>query len=141
LDSGVRAQASVPSGASTGTYEAVELRDDDPKRFRGQGCLKAVANINGAINEHLRGQNFTAQGDLDAALIDFDGTPNKSRLGANAILAVSLAFARTQATETGQPLYAHFANMAGTPPRLPRSMINLFSGGKHAGGQIPIQDL
>ncbi len=141
LDSGARAQASVPSGASTGAHEAVELRDGDPKRFRGQGCLKAVANINGEISDRLREQNFATQRDLDQALIDLDGMSNKSNLGANAILAVSLAFARAQALEAGQPLYAHFANMANTSPRLPRPMINLYSGGKHAGGQIPIQDL
>ncbi len=141
LDNGVRAQASVPSGASTGTHEAVELRDGDPRRFRGQGCLKAVANVNSAIHDRLRGQDFAAQRDLDQALIALDGTPNKANLGANAILAVSLAFARAQALEAGQPLYAHFAAMANTAPRLPRPMINLYSGGKHAGGQIPIQDL
>jgi enolase len=142
VDGGVAASASVPSGASTGKAEAVELRDGDAARYRGLGCRKAVANVNSAIADALRGRQFEHQQDLDAALNALDGTPNKSRLGANAILAVSLAFARAHAAAHGQPLYAHFANMIGQPLRtLPRMTINLFSGGKHAGGQVPIQDV
>jgi enolase len=142
VDDGVEASASVPSGASTGKAEALELRDGDAGRYRGMGCRKAVANVNGAIAEAVRGRRFDHQADLDAALNALDGTPNKSRLGANAILAVSLAFARAHAKAHGQPLYAHFANMIGQPLRtLPRMTINLFSGGKHAGGQVPIQDV
>jgi enolase len=142
LDDGVSASASVPSGASTGKAEALELRDGDPARYRGLGCRKAVANVNGPVADALRGQQFDHQEKLDAALIALDGTPDKSRLGANAILAVSLAFARAHAKAHGQPLYAHFANMIGQPLRtLPRMTINLFSGGKHAGGQVAIQDV
>ena len=89
-----RGTASVPSGASTGSAEALELRDGDPKRYRGLGCRKAVANINGEIHAMLQGRRFHTQAELDRALLELDGTPNKSRLGANAILAVSLAFAR-----------------------------------------------
>jgi len=142
VDGGIGASASVPSGASTGKAEALELRDGDPSRYRGLGCRKAVTNVNGVIADALGGQRFDHQERLDAALVALDGTPDKSRLGANAILAVSLAFARAHAAAHRQPLYAHFANMIGQPLRtLPRMTINLFSGGKHAGGQVPIQDV
>ncbi len=142
LAGGATGSASVPSGASTGTAEALELRDGDPKRYRGLGCLKAVANVNGEIFTALRGKSFYQQQELDYALIDLDGTRNKSRLGANAILGVSLAFARARAAEQRLPLYQVFASMIGqTAAALPRPMINLFSGGKHAGGQVPIQDI
>ncbi len=141
LASGAKAEAAVPSGASTGTAEALELRDGDPKRYDGLGCRKAVENINTTILDALRNHDFATQADLDKALLDLDGTPNKSHLGANAILAVSLAFARALAVEAGVSLYQHFAAMRGTTPRLPMPTINLFSGGKHAGGQVPIQDV
>ncbi len=142
LVSGVSAGVSVPSGASTGTAEALELRDGDPKRYRGLGCRKAVQNIHDIIQPALVGKSFETQADLDHALLTLDGTPNKSHLGANAILAVSLAFARARAAELQIPLYQYFARLVNQPPmRLPRPMINLFSGGKHAGGQIPIQDI
>ncbi|HQV30184.1 MAG TPA: enolase C-terminal domain-like protein [Thermoflexales bacterium] len=142
LASGVTATASVPSGASTGTAEALELRDRDPRRYRGLGCLTAARHVSEDIQRALRGKSFASQAALDEALIALDGTPNKSRLGANAILAVSLAFARAHAAERGVPLYRHFGEMAGAPAsRLPRPMINLFSGGKHAGGQTAIQDV
>ena len=142
LASGVTATASVPSGASTGTAEALELRDRDPRRYRGLGCLTAARHVSEDIQRALRGKSFASQAALDEALIALDGTPNKSRLGANAILAVSLAFARAHAAERGVPLYRHFGEMAGAPAsRLPRPMINLFSGGKHAGGQMAIQDV
>jgi enolase len=142
LAGGVAGTASVPSGASTGSAEALELRDGDPKRYRGLGCRKAVANVEGVLNDALRGRPFIGQGELDREMIDLDGTPNKASLGANAILAVSLAFARACAAQAGIPLYEYFAQFMGTTPAaLPRPMINLFSGGKHAGGQVAIQDI
>jgi enolase len=164
LDSGAAGIASVPSGASTGSAEALELRDGDPQRYRGLGCRKAAGNIGGAIQSALAGQPFANQAALDAELLALDGTPNKGRLGANALLAVSLAFARAVAEERAVPLYKHFAMiLAGAdgretiddqPPSsivyrpsspelrfLPQLTINLFSGGKHAGGQVPIQDV
>jgi enolase len=144
LAGGAQASASVPSGASTGTAEALELRDGDPKRYRGLGCKKAVANINTTLNDALRGQEFPQQKWLDMTLMSLDGTPNFSRLGANAVLAVSLAFARAWSVERGVPLYRHFADIL-EPDRiietLPRPTVNLFSGGKHAGGQVSIQDV
>jgi enolase len=141
LEGGALGTASVPSGASTGSAEALELRDGDPERYGGLGCRRAVANVNGELNEALPGRSFRGQDDLDRAMVELDGTPNKSRLGANAILAVSLAFARAVAAERRAPLYQHLADLSGrTPDALPRPTINLFSGGKHAGGQIPIQD-
>ena len=142
LDSGAAASASVPSGASTGKAEARELRDGEASRYRGLGCRKAAANVNGAIASAVCGREFADQATLDRLLLDRDGTPDKSNLGANAILATSIAFARAVANERGVPLYRHFADIAATPLRtLPRMTINLFSGGKHAGGQVPIQDV
>jgi enolase len=142
LGSGAVGVASVPSGASTGTAEALEMRDGDRRRYRGLGCRKAVQNINGALNQALAGQSFDHQESLDRALLGLDGTANKSRLGANALLAVSLAFARAAAADRGVPLYDYFARIMGTAPvHLPRPTINLFSGGKHAGAQVPIQDV
>ena len=142
LDSGARASASVPSGGSTGRAEALELRDGDPKRYRGLGCRKAVANVASELNRALCDRDFTTQAALDRAMVELDGTPNKSRLGANAILAVSLAFVRAVAVDRGVPLYQHFTDLLSEPLRtLPRPTINLFSGGKHAGGQVPIQDV
>src|SRR5581483_9695069 len=138
----VKESASVPSGASTGVGEAIELRDADPARYRGLGCRKAIANVNDVIAPALRGKNFETQADFDRALIDLDGTPDKSKLGANAILAASIAFARACSVVRRVPLYQHFADMVGSELRtLPRMTINLFSGGKHAGGQVPIQDV
>jgi enolase len=142
LAGGARASASVPSGASTGTAEALELRDGDPARYRGLGCRKAVAHVGGEIHRALARRAFATQADLDAALIELDGTANKARLGANALLAVSLAFARAHAFECPAPLYEHFAAMLSLSPRhVPRPTINLFSGGKHAGAQVAIQDV
>ena len=142
LLSGAVGSASVPSGASTGKAEARELRDGDPRRYRGLGCRQAVANIDREIRQALAGRSFGSQQELDQALIALDGTPDKGRLGANAILAVSLAFARAAAAERGVPLDEHFAAMLQQPVQhLPRPTINLFSGGKHAGGQTPIQDV
>jgi len=142
LAGGVVAEASVPSGASTGKAEALELRDGDQKRYRGLGCRRAVANVNGALAELLIGRAWKDQAALDGAMLELDGTANKSKIGANAILAVSIAFARACAMQKGVPLYQHFADMIGEPVRtLPRLTVNLFSGGKHAGGQVPIQDV
>lgn len=141
LSDGTRAAASVPSGASTGKAEALELRDGDPARYGGLGCRRAVGHVNRELNEALAGRAFASQPELDRAMIELDGTTEKSRLGANAILAVSVAFARGVAQANDIPLYRHFAQMIGTEPRLPRLTVNLFSGGKHAGGQVPIQDV
>ena len=142
LNEGMAASASVPSGASTGTAEAVELRDGDPNRYQGLGCRKAVAGVNGEINRALAGRTFTSQEELDKIIKDVDGSDNKSRLGANAQLAISLSFARACARVRQIPLYQHFADMMGQPLRtLPRPTINLFSGGKHAGELCPIQDV
>jgi enolase len=141
LEGSTLGMASVPAGASTGAAEALELRDGDPQRYGGLGCRQAVANVGGIMNEALTGRSFDSQGDLDRAMVELDGTDNKSRLGANAILAVSLAFARAVAAERRAPLYRHLADLMGrTPDALPRPTINLYSGGKHAGGQVPIQD-
>lgn len=142
LASGAVASASVPSGASTGSAEALEFRDGDPRRYGGLGCRKAVAHVNGEIHRALAGRSFADQAELDGALIQLDGTANKSRLGANAILAVSVAFARVCAAERGVALYRHLAAMVGAEPAtLPRLTINLFSGGVHAGRQVAIQDV
>ena len=142
LASGARGEASVPSGASTGAAEALELRDGDPKRYQGKGCRKAASHLTGEINTALAGSEFASQAEFDRALIDLDGTPEKSRLGANAVLAASVAFSRAQAAEAGVPLYAHYAAMLGTSiTRFPRMTINLFSGGLHAGNVIPLQDV
>jgi enolase len=141
LEGGFIASASVPSGASTGTAEAFELRDGDKKRYQGLGCRKAAANIGGEIQSELAGREL-GQTEVDRAMIELDGTPTKSRTGANAILAVSVAFARAHALQRGVPLYRHFADMLRSSPNaLPRLTINLFSGGKHAGQQVSIQDV
>ena len=144
LESGARGTAAAPSGASTGGSEARELRDGDPSRYAGLGCRQAVRHIDETIQQALAGRELLRQEDLDRALIDLDGTPDRARLGANALLAVSLAFCRAQAAEQGSALFQHLARLTGegsAPRMLPRPIINLFSGGKHAGGQVPIQDL
>jgi enolase len=142
LEGGVSASASVPSGASTGTAEAFELRDGDARRYHGLGCRRAAANIGHDLHLELAGHVFSDQVELDRTMIALDGTPTKSRLGANAILAVSVAFARAYALYRCTPLYQHFAEMLGSPIEvLPRLTINLFSGGKHAGQQVSIQDV
>jgi enolase len=142
LEGGIGASASVPSGASTGSAEVFELRDGDPKRYQGLGCRRAAANIGGELQGALGERQFTDQAELDRTMIALDGTATKSRIGANAILAVSVAFARAHARERGIPLYQHFADMLGASVnRLPRLTINLFSGGKHAGQQVSVQDV
>lgn len=142
LGHGFAASASVPSGASTGKAEAVELRDGDPRRYGGWGCRKAVANLNGPIADAVRGRRFSGQAEFDEVLIALDGTDNKSRLGANSILAASVAFARAAAQQSNVSLWQYFADLAGRQPSaLPRLTINLFSGGRHAGEQVAIQDV
>lgn len=142
LASGATAGASIPAGASTGRAEAVELRDGNPQRYGGYGCRKAVGHISRDINTAIAGRSFATQAELDRALLELDGTTDKSRLGANAILAVSLAVARAVAAERELPLYRHFADVIGETVRtLPRLVVNLFSGGKHAGQQVAIQDV
>src|SRR5580700_1182128 len=141
LADGSVATVSVPSGASTGRAEAKELRDN-LKPYRGLGCRKAVENILGTIASAVVGREFLSQEDLDLTLKALDGTPDKSRLGANAILATSLAFARAAATHQGIELYNYFAALLPEGiPTLPRLSVNLFSGGKHAFGQVAIQDV
>jgi enolase len=136
LESGARATAMVPSGASTGAHEAVELRDGDKKRYRGKGVLKAVANVNDTIARAVKGRDATDQRALDTLLIQLDGTPNKAKLGANAILGVSLAAARAAAVATGTPLYRRFGN--GTT--LPVPLMNVLNGGKHATDSADMQE-
>jgi enolase len=138
LDSGATGRAIVPSGASTGAHEAVELRDGDKGRFGGKGVLKAVANIEGEIFDAIGGMDATEQVKIDETMIELDGTPNKARLGANATLAVSLAVAKAAAEEIGMPLYRY---VGGTFARtLPVPMMNIINGGKHADNPIDIQE-
>lgn len=138
LQSGAFGRAAVPSGASTGVHEAVELRDGDKSRFGGKGVLKAVENVNDKIYDALAGYEAEDQIDIDNAMIDLDGTENKGNLGANAILSVSLAVAKAQAEEAGLPLYRY---LGGTMARtLPVPMMNILNGGKHADNPIDIQE-
>lgn len=132
--------ASVPSGASTGVHEALELRDGDKARYKGQGVLKAVGNVNNEIRSAIVGKEFNQSG-LDSALIALDGTENKSRLGANAILGVSMAFAKACALEGGQELYEYLGNIGGnTVFKMPQPMLNIVNGGKHADSGLDIQE-
>ena len=141
LAGGSFATVSIPSGASTGKAEAKELRDG-LKAYRGLGCRKAVANVRGPIAKALVDREFVDQGDLDLTLQELDGTPDKSRLGANALVATSLAFARAMAKHQGVELYNYFAALLPKGvPTFPRLSVNLFSGGKHAFGQVAIQDV
>ena len=138
LQSGAFGRAAVPSGASTGVHEAVELRDGDKKRFGGKGVEKAVANVNDAIYDALAGLDAEDQIEIDRTMIELDGTENKGKLGANAILAVSLAVAKAQAEESGLPLYRY---LGGTMARtLPVPMMNIVNGGQHADNPIDIQE-
>jgi enolase len=142
LSDGSLGRASVPSGASTGTHEAVELRDGEPEHYGGLGVRRAVANVRDVIGPAVRGVPASDQTRLDASLIELDGTPNKGRLGANALLAVSLATCRAAALSAGSPLYQHIATLADVAqPTIPLPMVNIVSGGLHAGGQIEIQDV
>ncbi|MDF1673637.1 MAG: phosphopyruvate hydratase [Vicingaceae bacterium] len=135
---GVLGRAAVPSGASTGKYEAVELRDNDKGTYMGKGVLKAVHNINTAINEQLNGAYIADQTSIDNALIALDGTPNKANLGANAILGVSLACARAAAEESGIPLFKYIGGVNANV--LPIPMMNILNGGSHADNKIDIQE-
>ncbi|MCS4508972.1 phosphopyruvate hydratase [Xylophilus ampelinus] len=138
LESGVMGRAAVPSGASTGSREAIELRDGDKSRYAGKGVLKAIEHINTEISEAVLGLDASEQGFLDKTLIDLDGTDNKSRLGANAMLAVSMAVARAAAEESGLPLYRYFGGMAAV--QLPVPMMNVINGGAHANNSLDIQE-
>ena len=138
LDHGVTASASVPSGASTGENEAVELRDGDAGRYGGKGVLKAVANVNSVIAPAVQGLNPARQAEIDRLMIELDGTPNKSKLGANAILGVSLAVARAAAQAAGLPLYAYLGGPGAV--RLPVPMMNILNGGKHADNSVDLQE-
>ena len=142
LDNGIIGSACAPSGASTGSREALELRDGDKSRYMGKGVLKAVANINGPIRDLLLGKDPVDQKALDHAMIALDGTENKASLGANAILAVSLAAAKAAAQDQDLPLYAHIANLNGTPGvySMPVPMMNIINGGEHADNNIDIQE-
>ena len=142
LESGVRGLACAPSGASTGSREALELRDGDKSRYLGKGVLTAVANINDRIQPVLLGKDPANQRELDQIMIDLDGTDNKGELGANAILAVSLAAAKAAAADAGIPLYEHIANVNGTPGvySMPVPMMNIVNGGEHADNNVDIQE-
>ncbi|BFM07969.1 phosphopyruvate hydratase [Halioxenophilus aromaticivorans] len=142
LESGVVGTACAPSGASTGSREALELRDGDKSRYLGKGVLKAVANINTTIKELLVGMDVADQRALDDAMIKADGTDNKATLGANAILAVSLAAAKAAAADKGIPLYAHIADINGTSGQysMPVPMMNIINGGEHADNNVDIQE-
>ena len=139
LESGTMGRAAVPSGASTGSREAIELRDGDKSRYLGKGVLKAVEHINTEISEAVLGLDSTEQAFLDKTLIDLDGTENKSWLGANAMLAVSMAVARAAAEESGIPLYRYFGGMGGL--QLPVPMMNVINGGAHANNNLDLQEL
>jgi enolase len=138
LESGVMGRAAVPSGASTGTKEAVELRDGDKQRYLGKGVLKAVENVNTEIAEAIIGLDAAEQAFIDQTMIDLDGTDNKGRLGANAILAVSIAVAKAAAEESGLPLYRYFGGAARM--EMPVPMMNIINGGAHAEGGADIQE-
>jgi len=139
LESGTMGRAAVPSGASTGSREAIELRDGDPSRYLGKGVLKAVEHVNTEISEAVLGLDASEQAFLDKTLIDLDGTDNKGRLGANATLAVSMAVARAAAEESGLPLYRYFGGMGGM--QLPVPMMNVVNGGAHANNNLDLQEL
>ena len=138
LESGIIGRAAVPSGASTGTKEAVELRDGDKSRYLGKGVLQAVENVNTEILEAVLGLDAEEQSFIDQTLIDLDGTDNKARLGANAILAVSMACARAAAEEAGLPLYRYLGGSA--QMQLPTPMMNIINGGAHAANSVDMQE-
>jgi enolase len=149
-DNGAVGAAIVPSGASTGRHEALELRDGDPAHYEGLGVRRAVAHVNGEIADALAGMRLDDQAAIDARLIALDGTPNKARLGANAVLGASLAVAHAAAAARGVSLYVHLSDLwrrrlgpgeaSWGAPSLPRPMVNMISGGRHAGGQLDFQD-
>jgi len=138
LESGVMGRAAVPSGASTGAREAIELRDEDAKRFGGKGVLKAVGHVNNEIREALLGKDASDQSDIDNTMLSLDGTENKSKLGANALLAVSMACARAAAEDNRQPLYEYLST--GEAPLMPVPMMNIINGGSHADNSVDLQE-
>jgi len=140
LDSGAWGRAAIPSGASTGSREAIELRDKDPKRFAGKGVQKAVDNVMHKIFPKLKGKAIANQKEIDATLIALDGSPNKENLGANAILAVSLACACAHANDKHQPLYQSLSEMTGSELSIPVPMLNILNGGAHADNSVDIQE-
>ncbi|MEN9705468.1 MAG: hypothetical protein RLZZ393_1347, partial [Pseudomonadota bacterium] len=143
LESGVMGRAAVPSGASTGTREAVELRDGDKKRYLGKGVLKAVANVNGVLKQGVVGIDAREQRAIDTRMIELDGTDNKGKLGANALLAVSMAAAQAAALDARLPLFRHLATLGGDParaPQMPLPMMNIINGGAHADNSLDIQE-
>jgi len=142
LEGGFVGMAAAPSGASTGSREALELRDGDKTRYLGKGVLKAVAAVNGPIAAAIKGKDALAQAELDQIMIDLDGTENKAKFGANAILAVSLAVAKAAAAAKQVPLYAHIADLNGTPGvySMPLPMMNIINGGEHADNSVDIQE-
>ena len=141
LKNGARGRAAVPSGASTGEREALELRDNDPKRYLGKGVRQACANVNGELRKALLGKDAREQSAIDEIMIELDGTPTKSRLGANALLAVSLAIARAAAASASLPLYRYLNGLAGAVPmQMPVPMMNIINGGAHADNNIDFQE-
>jgi enolase len=138
LESGAMGRAAVPSGASTGSREAIELRDGDPRRYGGKGVLKAVESVNTEISEAIVGLDASEQAFIDKTLIDLDGTENKSRLGANATLAVSMAAAKAAAEESGLPLYRYFGGAG--PMQMPVPLMNVINGGAHANNNLDMQE-
>lgn len=142
VDGGFKGSACAPSGASTGSREALELRDGDKSRYLGKGVLKAVANVNGPIRDALLGQDASQQAAIDKIMLELDGTENKAKLGANAILAVSLAAAKAAAEAKGIELFEHIANINGTPGvySMPVPMMNIINGGEHADNNVDIQE-
>ena len=141
LKNGARGRAAVPSGASTGEREALELRDNDPKRYLGKGVRQACANVNGELRKALLGKDAREQSAIDEVMIELDGTPTKSRLGANALLAVSLAIARAAAASASLPLYRYLNGLAGAVPmQMPVPMMNIINGGAHADNNIDFQE-
>jgi enolase len=138
LESGAMGRAAVPSGASTGSREAIELRDGDAKRYGGKGVLKAVEYVNTEVSEAIAGLDASEQAFIDKTLIDLDGTENKARLGANALLAVSMAVAKSAAEEAGLPLYRYFGGSG--PMRMPVPMMNVINGGAHANNTLDFQE-
>ena len=138
LEGGAMGRASVPSGASTGVHEAVELRDGDKSRYLGKGTLKAVENVNTIIAENVIGMDALDQVAIDEAMIKLDGTPNKAKLGANAILGVSLAVAKAAANQLGLPLYRYLGGV--NAKELPVPMMNILNGGAHADSAVDVQE-
>ena len=139
LESGVMGRAAVPSGASTGSREAMELRDGDKRRYGGKGVLRAIEFVNTEISEAVVGLDASEQAFIDKTLVELDGTENKSRLGANALLAVSMATAKAAAEESGLPLYRYFGGSGAM--KMPVPMMNVINGGAHANNRLDMQEM